>query len=273
MWVVGTLILFVVGVSAGVAIGWARRRALSPPLWDIPGLGGTYTGIVGTLAGFSVASATFIAGLDYPRESPEFAAVIAMLLISFLVLIATAMMYSTTPNAPASADSDATMQSLSNVLANGAYVLGLSLSWLALRPLSAMIGLTSLADAFTWLLLVVVFGGSGRLALFAYRLTLANGLACAAFPVIGIGLATGYRLLAAHVWPALWPSSEMPLRFAFVAFAVATAGFAMQSALLLMHGDRRIEARLRRYGHRLALAYLQATVLSVALLWLAVATS
>ena len=228
---------------------------------------------VGTLAGFSVASATFIAGLDYPRESPEFAAVIAMLLISFLVLIATAMMYSTTPNAPASADSDATIQSLSNVLANGSYFLGLSLSWLALRPLSAMIGLTTLADAFTWLLLVVVFGGSGRLALFAYRLTPANGLACAAFPIIGIGLATGYRLLAAYVWPALWPSSEMPLRFAFVAFAVATTGFAMQSALLLMHGNTRIEAQLSRYGHRLALAYVQATVLSVALLWLAVATS
>jgi hypothetical protein len=273
VWVVGTLILFVVGVSAGVAIGWARRRALSPPLWDIPGLGGTYTGIVGTLAGFSVASATFIAGLDYPRESPEFAAVIAMLLISFLVLISTAMMYSTTPNAPDSTDSGVTVQSLSIILANGSYFLGLALSWLALRPLSAMIGLASLADAFTWLLLVVVFGGSGRLALFAYRLTLANGLACAAFPIIGISLATGYRLLAAHVWPGLWPASEMPLRFAFVAFAVAAAGFTMQTALLLMHGDTRIESRLGRYGHRLALAYLQATVLSVALLWLAVATS
>ena len=274
MWAVGTILLFVVGASLGVAIGWVPRATPRPPLWDIPGLSGTYTGIVGTLAGFSVASATFIAGLDYPRESPEFGAVIAMLLISFLILVATAMMYSTTPSAQDPGNSsDATIQALSNVLANGSYFLGLSLSWLALRPLAQMIGLASLAEAFTWVLLFVLMAGSSRLMLFVYRLTRVNGAACVALPVIGIVLAIGYRLLADRSWPRLWPATEMPLRFAFVTFAVAAVGFAIQTALLLMHGDTRMRSHLYQNGHRLAMAYLQVTILSVALTWLAVTTS
>lgn len=78
MWVVGALILLVVGAVLIALIGWAPRRRESPPIWDISGLSGTYTGIIGILAGFSVGSA--------------FAAAVGMLLVSFLILIGSAMM-------------------------------------------------------------------------------------------------------------------------------------------------------------------------------------
>jgi hypothetical protein len=53
MWIVGTLILFAIAVTAVVVIGKTPRASPSPPLWDISSLGGTYTGIVDTIDGLS----------------------------------------------------------------------------------------------------------------------------------------------------------------------------------------------------------------------------
>ena len=274
MWVVGTLILLVVGAALIAVIGWAPRRRASPALWDISGLGGTYTGIIGILAGFSVGSATFIAGLGSARGTPAFAAAVGMLLVSFLILIGSAMMYSDTPSFPASDDDfDTVFQSLSYVFANASYLLGLSLGWLALRPLLVMIDLPSLADAFTWLLLATIVAGSARIAVFVYRLTAADGMACTAIPILGIGLPAIYRLLAVRVWPGLWPAADAVIWFAFVAFFVASVGFIHQTGLLLVHGGARLEQRVRRNGHRFALAYLQMVAIAIGLVWFAVATS
>src|ERR687893_1556133 len=130
MWIIGTLIVFAVGVAAVVAIGWKPPATPSPPPWDMSSLGGIYTGIVGTLAGFSVASAIFIAGLDVARTSPLFATVMGMLLVAFLILVFSALILASTPNAPDLAD-HAIAQPLSHVLASMCGCLGLTLSWLA----------------------------------------------------------------------------------------------------------------------------------------------
>src|SRR5215204_3440574 len=133
MWIFGTLVVFAVGIAAIAAIGWAPRATPSPPPWDISSLGGTYTGILGTIAGFSVASAIFIAGLDVARTSPVFAMVMGMLLVAFLILVFSALIYASTPNLPNIAD-HAVAQPLSHVRANMCGCLGLTLSWLALVP-------------------------------------------------------------------------------------------------------------------------------------------
>lgn len=98
MWLVGTLLLIAACVTVILVLGWRPRPEPSPPLWNIPVLGGTFTGIVGTIAGFSVASATFIAGLDGVRASPVYATVIGMLLIAFLILVFSALTYASTPS-------------------------------------------------------------------------------------------------------------------------------------------------------------------------------
>jgi hypothetical protein len=87
MWVVGSLVLLVAGAMIVAFIGKTQRQAAEPAMWDIPGLGGVYIGIVGTLAGFSVGSATFIAGLASARGTPAFEAAVGMLLVSFLILM------------------------------------------------------------------------------------------------------------------------------------------------------------------------------------------
>ena len=135
MWIVGVLVLLVLGAALVLVIGWRPRESPSPPLWDIPALSGMYTGVVGMLAGFSVAGAIFIASLSPGNTSSEFAAVVGTLFICFLILVATAMMYATTPSFPRSPNEPGvTVQSLSNVVTSGVYFLGLSVSWFALRP-------------------------------------------------------------------------------------------------------------------------------------------
>ena len=103
MWLVGAMLVFAAAVATALAIGWMPRQSPSRQVWDIANLGGTYTGIVGTLGGFSVTSAIFVAGLDGARTSPEFGAVIGMLLVAFLILVFSALMYASAPNAPVAA--------------------------------------------------------------------------------------------------------------------------------------------------------------------------
>ena len=72
--------------------------------------------MVGTLGGFSVTSAIFVAGFDGTHSSPAFAAVIGMLLIAFPSLVFSALMYASTPDAPLGVD--AVIPSLAHLLAN-----------------------------------------------------------------------------------------------------------------------------------------------------------
>ncbi len=270
MWIVGTFVLLVVGATLVVLIGWTPRAVPSPPLWDFSASDGGITGIVGSIAGFAVASAIFVASLDAARTSPVFATVIGLLLISFLILIVIALMYASIPTVP-DGDGEMVTASLSSVLANMGGCLGLSISWLALAPLLDLIGLPTLADAFTWMLLTVAVLGSAWTALFAYRLMTASAAACLAIPVLGFGLPALYRLGAVRLWPALWPATDAALHFAFVAFAVATLMFVLHAGLLLTHGNATARQRLHRDGHRIALAYSAVSVQSVALTWFAVA--
>jgi len=242
----------------------------------VPGLGGLFIDISGTLAGFNIASATFIASTSTARDSPSFAAVVGMLLISFLMLMSTAMMYSTTPALPGSESLDdpgELVQSLTNVLANAGYLLGVALGWMALRPLLVLIGLQSLAEAFTWLLLVTALAGSARLAGLTYRLTAANARACLLLSIIGFGLSPIYWFVSERAAPWLWPATGAPLSVAFLAFAVTAVTLALQMGVLLLRGNAEWEQRLATHGHRVALAVAQATVVAIGLVWLAVATT
>ena len=270
MWIVGTLILFVIGVVLVLVIGWKPRPRPAPPLWDIPGLSGTYSGIVGTLAGFTVASAIFIAGLDGVRASPVFATVIGMLLIAFLILVLIALLYASTPSTREPA-ADPLIQSLSHVLANMGGCLGLTISWLALVPLLELIGLPALAGTFTWLLLGVALAAGAWVAVFANRLTRASTAACLAIPVLGFALAGFYCLGAARLWPALWPATDAALHFALIAFGVIGLLYLLHLGLLIVHGDAAARPRLLGEAHRIVLACSEVYALVVALLWFAVA--
>jgi hypothetical protein len=269
MWIIGTVSVLVVGAAVTAALGWSPRVTSNPPLWDIPELGRTFAGSVGSLAGFSLAATIFTAGLDNARTSPLFATVFGMMLVGFLILVVAVWIIASTPNMP-HADG-ATAQALALVLGSLCGNLGVSISWLALAPLMAMIGLSSLANVFIWPLLIMVLVAGGWSALFAYRLTTASALACLAIPVLGFASPALYRLAAVRLWPTLWPGSGSSLPFAFLALGAAGLLFALQLGLFAAYGNKQMQERLGRDGHRIALASSQASVAVMGLIWFAVA--
>ena len=212
MWIVGVLLLIAVAGAVVAVLSRSPRSGMTLLPWDIPGPTGPFTGVVGTLAGFSVASAIFIANLS---------------------LATSAMIYSSTPNAApfGEYDPDTAAQQLSHLLGNTSYFLGLAVGWLSLPPLLEALRLPALADAFVWLLLVVLVVGSGRLTLLICRLTAVTAPAYLAVPLVGIALPAHYRGVAANAAPWLWPVPNAALLLALVAFGVAAVGFGLQSGL------------------------------------------
>src|SRR5262245_66417216 len=105
------LVSLIIGLT--VAHGW-RRGPAPEPLWDIPRVGGLFTSIVGSLAGFSVASATFLSGQAATRGAERFELVIAMFLTAFLILISCAMGFATVPSAPLDGPRASTLRALTH---------------------------------------------------------------------------------------------------------------------------------------------------------------
>jgi hypothetical protein len=275
MWLVGIVVLLAATATVSAWLGRRRRAGSTSPPWDIPVVASTYTGIAGVLAGFAVASSVFLANLGGSAGAGPFAATMGMFLIAFAILAEASQMFSTLPTRPAPGaagardDTLTRVQCLSFLLATVGYFIGLSLSLLGLRPLLLALGLHQLADIFTWLLLLTVLGWSTRLGVFLYRLTRVASLACLAVPWLGVGAAAAYWLVATRFAPALWPAADAPLRLALVAAGLAGLGFAVETALLTFQGDERLRWRLRA-AEGAALAYVQAVVTVIALLWFAV---
>ncbi len=200
-----------------------------------------------------------------------------MLLIAFLILILvililvlSALMYaSSMPNTPGGDDS--VTQQFAHILANMSGCEVLAMRWLALISLLQMIDLPALAAGFTWLMLYVALAGSGWTAMFSYGLTTASAQACLAIPVHGFGLAAAYRLVAVRLAPGLWPATDVALHFTFAAFAVAALTLSLHASLLATPGNPGVARLLQRHGHRVALAYSEASALAVSLIWFAVA--
>jgi hypothetical protein len=96
-------------------------------------------------------------------------------------------------------------------------------------------------------------------------------VACLTIPLLGFGAAATYRLLVVRLVPSLWPEQDAALAITLVVASLGGLGFAAETAMLAFHGDARLRTRLPGLGQRVVLAYVQAVVTVVALLWFVVA--
>ena len=268
-WLAGITAALLLGVATVIALSAKERLSPAVPLWDIPRVAGSYTTIVGTLSGFTVASAIFIA--NGARGSPAFHDAIGLYVLAFLSLIGSTMQFATTPNLagdrPKSYVSD---QNISYVLANLSFYVGVAMSWLGLRLLLLAIDFGSFAATLTWVLLFAIVLGAFRVSMHLYRHTLLPPFACFSVPPVAFGLVLMYRLVA-DMAPMFWPANNQVLAFATTTFFIVGAAYLAQTLLLALNGHTRWEGLVTRYGHRFLIAFAQMSVVMVFFVWLAVA--
>ena len=273
-WLIGISILLGATVLLTVASGW-NKPPPPAPLWDVPRIAQTFTGIVGSLAGFSVACAVFLAGQALVRGAQTFELVMAMFLIAFLILISCAMGFASVPTATVAADRHREVLGLQEDIYQIAvlgYALGISVAWLALRPLLLALGLTRAADLFTWVLFVAVVGSAARTSMALRR---SQGMARSTrviLLVLSIGAPLAYRAASLRLSPALWPIENAAFDFTIGAFALGAIAFGLQTFLVSEY-DQPIVIRWRRVSHRVLLGLASATIVMITLMWLGVAAS
>jgi hypothetical protein len=270
---VGIAAMFGVALLLAFALSHGPRAAPPPPPWDVGAVAQRLIYIVGTLSGFSVASATFLAGYIERKGPSDFDTVIGMFLIAFLVFVSTAMMLGTVPaNAPDRKLKDQlpAWQHTVFILATCGYYLGISLSWFALRPFLLAIRMDFLADIFTWVLLAAGLSGASRLGLHLYVLTAHPRIICSSVPVIAYGAAALYRFGLVPFFPALWPSEQASLIAAIIAFGILAIGFGADSLMLSLGPKHPLMARLVQSRSRALLLYVQAASVAAALIWVSV---
>jgi hypothetical protein len=203
-----------------------------------------------------------------------------MLIIAFLVLVGTAMTYGITPNvagghvSPIDGQPDerfSTVQELVFALGNTSYYIGIALAWLSLRPLATAIGLETLAAILTWLLLFVVIAGAARMSMYYYVLIGGSRLIVVSIPLIGLALASLYRLLLVPMLPGLWPTFAPSLSFAVIAFVFGATVFVAGSLLVQALSLPVATPGFSRRGEQFLLLHMQVVACSIALLWYSVA--
>ena len=87
MWLGGVLVLLAAVVTAASLVGRTLRNAACSPVWDIPAVASTYTGIVGALAGFSVASMVFLATRTSAARTESFGVTMGWFLAAFICFL------------------------------------------------------------------------------------------------------------------------------------------------------------------------------------------
>jgi hypothetical protein len=270
MWPLGVLVTVLVAVAISYRLSLLKPSPQITAIWDLSRSVSTYTSISGTLAGFSVTSAVFLANMRVARDAQEFEGVLAMFLFAFIAFIGAALQFSSTPNAPINDPRQSQVQRYSYVFANLGFYQGLAQSLLGLRLLLLGIGFNDLADIFIGVLLFITIAESFRIARMNLHLTSHSPLACLAIPFIAVACASGYYGLSTRV-DGLWPETDAPLKMAVVVFVSTATGYTLQNTMLMISGRMASSDFLCAFAEKIVLLYSQAAATCIFLLWLAMA--
>ena len=271
IWPLGVLVTVVVAMAVSYRLSLLKPSPQIASMWDLARSSGTYITISGSLAGFSVTSAVFLANLRVLRDAEEFEGVMAMFLFAFIAFIGAALQFTSTPNAPATDPDQLKVQRYSFVLANLAFYQGIAQSLLGLRLLLLGIGFVQLADIFIVVLLFVTVAEAFRIGRMNMHLTTQSPIACLAIPMVGVACGAAYYGVASIVGAGLWPQTDAPLKMAVVCFVSTATGYTLQNVLLTVSNESLRTRLLSGPAEKVLLLYSQAATTCIFMLWLAMA--
>lgn len=231
-WIVGVLTLMVVVSGCTLWLGRGTEAPFPEVLWDLPNQARTYTTVVASLAGFAATSVVFAARLGVDRPGPEFETVMALLVFGFFILLASAMQLANTPSAVGREDAPfIEVQRLAHLLANVTFSQGLSTSWLALGPLTHLVGATELEALLRWFLPMAVVMSGLWIGQYLDDMTPLRGRAARSLAPLAFASAALYVLVLGRTFPALLPTALPLLRLAALGAVVTVVGYALQMVM------------------------------------------
>lgn len=193
----------------------------------------------------------------------------AMFLIGFMIQVGAALMFATTRSwiaEPVTTDGHIVSYRVMYILSNASFYLGLTVTWIGLRPLLVTLNMPTLATVFFWLLVFESFAGAARLGAWLYSLLGVRPLACAAIPVMGLAAPAIYRLIIVPFIPSFWPGRLPTLAMGLVVFGGGAMAFGFETVMIALRGSMRLHSVIDRVARSALTAYLQAVAAGVGLL-------
>jgi hypothetical protein len=260
-----------VAIAVPIVLYTARRDSSHhrEALWNLPEAASRQVIIAGGLAGFAVTGMVLLITLARDRadvETDAFRAVVFMFLTAYLFFVATAFMFAFLPKEDADGHQPAHVQFS---LAANLQFRSVMIAWFALRPLMQTFGLEVLADfaggaitmsiALGGLFVIAILRGVGVLTLTEVVI----------LPLITTGTWLSVGILAVTAVPDLQSSeSALYLTAGIYSLNVVTfVHFAVGMLAITVPWVRRV---LGPYSRRVCVAEVQATMIMLAFLWMAV---
>ncbi|MFI4965697.1 MAG: hypothetical protein ACHP9T_10050 [Caulobacterales bacterium] len=270
MWVVpGFLIAAAIGlVVVLTAYGRGAVHLDSHP-WILHDTAKLHVNILAGLAGFAFTGVVLVVTLARDRTSAADVSldiVIVMFLVAYLWWIGGAFLISYIPYKEISGD---LVPRVHFSLATTLEYRTVFLSWFALLPLLQANGLGRLAPVLYFVLPVSLLCGSVLVSMTVDGLGLMRVWETYLSATVGLILALGYAAAVAFAIPGA-RSAYSPLYLSLVIFCVNGVGFALASLTPLSPRYAGVKRFYERHGRRIVVADMQLTMVSLALLWLAV---
>lgn len=262
------ILVLVVTATVGVA-AWVFRReriALSPLPWDTADAARRQINVVTAQGAVAVTALVLLVTLasKTASQTASFNTVVVMFLTAFLWFVGVAVEYSYLPLE--AGPEGVLLPRLLFVLAGIQHYRTLFLSWLALKPLVDTFHLVEPGTIFAWLLGVSVLTAWLIAASVCYRTGVLGPREALLVPAAGIVLAVALSLATHNLAPS--PRSQDALILTLTIFTLNAVDFGVQAVAPMVYhrlGQRWIEMSARIY----VLADLEASIVTLALLWLA----
>jgi hypothetical protein len=270
MWaVLGFLLAAGIGLMVVFAAGRRGSAQRGSYPWRLAETANLHVGIMGSLAGFAFTGIVLVVTLA--RDRPGIAessldTVVVMFLVAYLFWVGNAFLISYMPHVDTSGD---LVPRIHFSLASTIEYRTVFVSWFALLPLLEANGLGRLAYVLYFLLPASLLLGSLIIAMAADGLGLLRVRETYLSAAVGTGLALAYTAIVAFAVPGA-RSPYSALNLTLVIFCVNTIGFMLAALTPLSPRYAGIRRFYKRYGRRIVIADMQLTMVSLALLWLAV---
>jgi hypothetical protein len=269
---------YLVAVAVAVAVLWVvagrNFKVVRDPQLNLAELGGRHVGILSGLAGYAVTGMVLLVTLGrtlLDNESTSYTTVVTMFFISWMAYSGTAFLFANLSDPKPSPDFTQldTFDTAAAQFAGGAATLefAFGLAWLALRPLFEAFGLVRLADLVAFVSIAVAFASYGLVAHHLHRSGYGPTRVLVAVLALTVAAALAYGLIVGMLGLR---SDEATLNLIVSGFCIGVIAFF--ALLMISAATEHVRARhfLCIYGPYLILAFVQANVLLVGFLLLAV---